>query len=102
MTMGKTMQRQLLLLVAASFLAFSTAFIQFQLTPSVQRRETLIAMNLWDDELQPPFPPGELSSDLDCLQAPESNDLHRLLKDRQKALEQGIGKRYVFVQKWAF
>jgi hypothetical protein len=91
---GKTVPRQLLLLVVCSFLALSTAFTPFQLTRSVQR-ETLVATHdLWDDELQSPSP-GELSSDLDCLQAPESNDLHRLLKDRQKALEQGIGKRYV-------
>jgi hypothetical protein len=87
---GKRMQRQLLLMLVASFLALSAAFMPFQSTRSVQR-ETLVATHLWDDELQPP----ELSSDLDCLQAPESNDLHRLLKDRQKALQQGIGKRYV-------
>jgi hypothetical protein len=90
---GKTMQRQLLLMLVASLLALSKAFVPFQRTRSV-RRETLVATHLWDDELQPPSP-GELSSDLDCLQAPESNDLHRLLKDRQKALQQGIGKRYV-------
>jgi hypothetical protein len=90
---GKTMQRQLLLLVVASFLSLSTAFMSFQSMRSVQRG-TLVATHLWDDELQPPSP-GELSSDLDCLQAPESNDLHRLLKDRQKALQQGIGKRYI-------
>ena len=87
------MQRQLLLTLVASFLALSTAFIPFQLRLSVQRR-TLVTTHLWDDELQPPSP-CELSSDLDCLQAAESNDLHRLLKDRRNALQQGIGKRYV-------
>jgi hypothetical protein len=94
--MGKTMQRrQLLLMLVASFLSLSTAFIPFQSARSVQR-ETLITTHLeWDDELQQPPSPGEQSSDLDCIQAPESNDLYRLLKDRQKALQQGIGKRYV-------
>jgi hypothetical protein len=91
---GKTVQQQLLLLVVFSFLALSTAFTPFELTRSVQRG-TLVTTHLWDDDLHQPLSPDELSSDLDCLQAPESNDLHRLLKDRQKALEQGIGKRYV-------
>jgi hypothetical protein len=93
---GKTMQRQLLLLLVASFLAFSTAFIPFHSTRSVQRA-TLVVTHLWDDDLpQPPSPGEPSSSDSDCLQAtPESNDLHRLLQERQKALQQGIGKRYV-------